>query len=156
MGLIRWLRGDNGGGHQAASYQPTIPNPAPKRVGYATKVATPPNAVARDDKSLMQKRGWVQKGNSFNGPYATRFGTWHGSIVRAGDRTRVQIKNPPMQFIDRHPKRACFHGGYGGWWTINLHTEPCDGSVDAIVAYVERVLIEAKKITEGSNTNVAR
>jgi|GEM_PF-4156659 len=105
------------------------------------------HVVARDTTSLLQQRGWRQKGkNTWVGPYATAQGTWDGYIERAGDRTRVFIKNPPMGKIALHPKSICFHTANDGWVQVNLHQEPIDGDVNSIIQYIERVLIECHKL----------
>jgi hypothetical protein len=107
------------------------------------RVATPHGAVVRNTESIMQQRGWQAHGKGFSGPYATPLGTWAGHIVKEADRFRVYIKNPPMHLIEKHPTRACFHDGKGGWWSIHLHTEPVDGDINSVIAYIERVLREA-------------
>ena len=109
------------------------------------RVADPRHAVPRDNRSLMQKRGWKPgKSGGFDGPYAPKdLGTWHGHIKRSGDVFRVYIWKPPAAFLT-HWKSACFHKTPDNdWWSIHLAKNPADGSVDAIILYVERLLTEA-------------
>lgn len=107
----------------------------------------PVGTVARDKTSILQQRGWkLEDKNTFTGPYATPYGTWHGWVHRAGDRSRVMIHNPPMEVINKHPKRGCFHPAENGWWAINLHTEPVDGDVSSIITYVEQVIRESFRL----------
>ena len=109
------------------------------------RVADPGNAVPRDNRSLMQRRGWREKpGHGFVGPYApTDLGTWHGNIKRSGDVFRVYIFKPPAAFLT-HWKSTCFHKlPDSEWWSIHLAKNPVDGSIDSIIQYVERLLTEA-------------
>lgn len=111
------------------------------------RVATPRNAVARDATTIMQQRGWRRTGDTYEGPFATPYGTWHGRITAAGDIFRCAIKDPPIDAINRHPKRACFSQDSKGWWRVNLAINPIDGDVNSIIVYVERVLIESLRLS---------
>jgi len=114
--------------------------------GAEMKVLRPRSekVVTREAVSMLAQRGWSKVGrNHYTGVYATVVGTWKGEIERAGDRWRVRIYKPPKSMTSKHPKRGCFHEDTGGWWRINLHTEPVDNSPDAIIVYVEKVLNES-------------
>ena len=101
--------------------------------------------VARDNTSLMQRRGWKSNGGrKFTGDYATKFGTFPGEIRNSFSEWQVFIKNPPRSLVSKHPKACCMHARDGGWYLLHLHQEPCDNDPNAIVAYVERLLTEAK------------
>lgn len=119
-----------------------VTTPKPARV-----VRHPPPLPGRrivhpDTTPLLQQRGWSKRGNTWHGHYATPYGTYPGRIEKRGHRLRPYIKNPPPQIQD-HRKWACFHRERGGWWWVHLHTNPRDGDYNAVLAYIERILIEA-------------
>ena len=108
-----------------------------------TRIADPRGAVLRSNLTLLEQRGWRAIGGGFEGPYAPKDrGTWRGRITRRGDVFEVLIHRPPREMAS-HPKWACFHTADREWFRIHLHTNPVDGRVDPIIAYVERLLIEA-------------
>jgi hypothetical protein len=110
-----------------------------RRAGVAS-----PNLVKHTIQSIRQQRGWTSYANGWRGPYATRYGTWHGQIEQAGGLLRPYILNPPTK-LQRHPKWPCFHhqDRRPGWWFIHLHTQPADRSIDSVILYVERLITEA-------------
>ncbi len=101
--------------------------------------------VARDNTPLTAKRGWRRSGKRWSGPYACRHGTWHGKIEKRGDRFNVLIKKPP-EVVRNHPKFVCFHNDKSGWMRIHLHHNPADQDVNAVIAYVERLLAESFRL----------
>lgn len=106
-------------------------------------VTSPPADVTRiepDTTPLIDQRGWKKNRNTWSGPYATKYGTWHGRIERRGDVFDVLINKPPPE-VQEHSKRfQCFSKQERGWWKIHLHTNPVDGDPSAIIDYVERLL----------------
>jgi hypothetical protein len=88
----------------------------------------------------LEKKGW----GAWSGPYATSYGTWPGKIEDAGGRTlRVFIHNPPA-CLQSHPKWGCFHNhDANGWWRIHLHHQPIDGDPNAVIRYVEQLIVES-------------
>lgn len=125
---------------------PTKPRPAKGVVRHPSPskkvVRNNVRHVRRDSTPLAQQRGWKRSGNTWNGSYATSFGTWDGKIEKRGDIFDVFIKKPPTQ-VQNHSKWACFSRRKYGWWLIHLHNNPADGDVSAIILYVERLLTEA-------------
>jgi hypothetical protein len=112
-----------------------------------TRIAAPYGAVPRSTATLMQQRGWGRARfcSGWAGPYATRYGTWPGTIEKAGDTFRIFIQNPPAD-MQHHPKWPCFHKhDESGWWRIHLHTNPADGDPNAVIRYVEQILTECFK-----------
>jgi len=111
------------------------------------RVPMPRGAISHDDSSLLQQRGWRRNGKEYSGPFATPFGTFQGRIEAAGDVFRCYIKNPPMDEVNRHPKWPCFsRADDATWWRINIAVIPIDHDVNAVVLYVERLLIEAHRL----------
>jgi len=115
-----------------------------RRAPQLARVRTPPGTVPRDRTSLLQRRGWTSTGHdSFTGHFATNHGTWPGRIERAGDVFRVLIHDPPTEVVAKHAKWACFSKQHGGWWNINIRTNPIDRDPNAVCFYVEQLLAEA-------------
>lgn len=112
-----------------------------------TRIAAPRGAVPRSTQTLMEQRGWKRSfSGRWTGPYATRHGTWHGAIEKAGSTLRPLIKDPPTQ-LQRHHKWHCFHPiADAGWYRIHLAKNPVDGDLNAVVRYVEQLITEAYKL----------
>lgn len=124
--------------------------PTPVLKTVAVSVAPAPEAVVRDNRPLLEKRGWQSKGkNHVAGHYATSFGTFAGEIRGSWNEWTVWIKDPPMQYVAKHPHHCCFHKHTNGWWTIHLAKNPADGDINSILAYVERLLEEARRLAGG-------
>lgn len=100
-------------------------------------------SVKLDNSSLSAKRGWSQSGNSFRGYYRTKYGAWKGHIRRRGDKFDVFITNPPEEQMENHSRWICFHKAKGKDYKIDLSLNPKDKSVDSIIFYVERLIIES-------------
>ena len=117
-----------------------------------TLVPMPAGAITTSTASVLEQRGWRQQGDTYSGPYATPYGTWHGHLqavpgYAAAPYFRCYIYNPPIDILAYHPKLPCFSNpGSDGWWRVNLATCPIDGDPSAIVLHVERVLIEAHRL----------
>lgn len=110
---------------------------------FTNRYASKRNLVPRTTVSIRTQRGWTSYAQGWRGPYATLYGTWKGEIERTGGILRPFIRYPPDQ-LRRHPKWPCFHEDRRpGWWRIHLHTQPCDGSIDSVILYIERLLTEA-------------
>ena len=108
-----------------------------------TIMSAPRGAIRPDNIGLADQRGWRKKGTGYAGPYAPgKFGTWHGRIERIGDTFRVLIYRPPVA-LRSHPKWHCMHDAGSDWWSIHLNTVPADHSIDAIISYVEKIMVEA-------------
>jgi hypothetical protein len=112
-----------------------------------TRIAAPYGAVPRSTTSLMDQRGWKRlRAGIFAGPYATRYGTWHGQIEHAGDTFRVLILSPPT-CIQKHARWVCFHKyGDNGWYRIHLAVNPVDRDPNAVIRYVEQIITESFKL----------
>lgn len=109
-------------------------------------VPLPRGAIAPSNLSVLEQRGWRRSGNTYSGPYATPYGTWHGHLEDAGGYFRCYIHKPPIHALAYHPKLPCFSdAGSGGWWRVNLAMSPIDGDPNAIVLHVERFLTEAHR-----------
>lgn len=107
-------------------------------------VRMPRAAVSRDNSSVLQQRGWRQSKRTYAGPYATPHGTWHGRIEPAGDVLRCYIKDPPTDVVSRHEKWPCFAPDTpDGWWRIHLAVNPINNDPNAVILYVERILVES-------------
>ena len=117
-----------------------------RRSANVTPIAAPRGAVPRSTATLMDQRGWTKTWRAWNGPFATRYGTWPGRVEDAGGTLRVFIRNPPTG-MQHHPKWPCFHKhDERGWWRIHLHTSPVDGDPNAVIRYVEQILTESFKL----------
>ena len=119
-----------------------------KRLFGLTRVshtAAPHGAVVRRSIPITEQRGWRLKSGAWSGSYATRHGTWHGHIQRAGSEQRVLIYDPPAE-LRRHHKWVCFHADANGWFRIHLHRPPIDGDPSSIILYVERLIEESFKL----------
>ena len=112
-------------------------------------IAAPKGAVKRSTATLMDQRGWtaLRDRAGWAGPYATPQGTWPGTIEKVGGTDlRVFIKNPP-ETLRRHHKWACFHQhGSDGWYTVHLATNPIDGDPNAVIHYLEALIVAAHKL----------
>lgn len=119
-----------------------------RQTSKVTRIAVPSGAVKRSNLTLMQQRGWTatRTCNGWAGPYATKYGTWPGTIEKAGDTFRVFIRNPPS-VLQRHARWHCFHShGDDGWYSIHLAISPVDNDPNAIVRYVEQIITESFKL----------
>ena len=117
-----------------------------KRPANVTRVAAPAGAVQRSTQTLMQQRGWQRTKDGWAGPYATRHGTWPGTIHKAGDTLRVYIRNPP-DALRRHHKWHCFHKhDDSGWFSMHLSINPVDGDPNAVIRYCEQIITESFKL----------
>jgi hypothetical protein len=114
------------------------------RNARVTRIAAPQGAVLRSTATLMERRGWKKGWGAWAGPYATSYGTWSGKIEDAGGRAlRVFIRNPPA-CLQAHAKWGCFHShDDNGWWRIHLHHQPVDGDPNAVIRYVEQLIVES-------------
>ena len=104
-----------------------------------------PDAVPHDTTPIWVQRGWKREHRTYSGPYATKFGTWHGSIRATPDNMSVLIYDPP-DVVRRHSAWHCFNQREGKWWNIHLAQPPADGSVDACILYVERLIVQSYRI----------
>ena len=102
-----------------------------------------PKIVEPEDIPLYVQRNWVQKGNTYEGYYRTRFGAWRGEIERRGDIFTVFIFDPPLDQLKKHPRWPCFHHHTNGKWNLDLYKNPKAGDVDSVIFYVEGVIIES-------------
>lgn len=123
--------------------------PAERRAVSKVRRVAPsraPNVVRPDGRQLRDIRGWRRKGSQYAGHYVTKHGAWLGGIETRGDRFRVFIKNAPMKQIKTHKRYVCFIPKKRGWHEIDLHTNPKDRDVNAIIAYVERLITESFRL----------
>ena len=107
-----------------------------------------PAEVVRDTTPIWQLRGWKREADrrTYAGPYATKFGTWHGHIRATPDAMSVYIYDPP-QNLRRHPAWHCFHPRESKWWSIHLAQQPVDPSdVNSVIVYVERLIVESYRL----------
>ena len=103
--------------------------------------------VQPDGRPLMLQRAWQANGNSCAGYYQTRHGAWFGGIEKRGDRFRVYINDPPVKQLKGHSRWVCFSRVKKGWFEIHLHINPRDNDVNAVIAYVERLLNESFQVS---------
>ena len=104
-----------------------------------------PDEVPRDTTPIWVLRGWKRSDRTYTGPYATKYGTWHGSIRATPDNMSVLIYNPP-DVLCRHPAWHCFHPRSDKWWAVHLAQPPINGDVNAVILYVERLIVESYRI----------
>lgn len=105
-----------------------------------------PRMVPFDTRPLSSKRGWQKNGRTFAGYYRTKHGAWAGEITIRGDKFDVFISDAPIEQLQRHSRWKCFYKKRNGKhldYGIHLSLNPKDGQVDAIIFYVEKILIES-------------
>jgi hypothetical protein len=116
--------------------------PLRSRVRQLVAGNTGPGTVQLDNRSLLERRGWVRQGKVLSGPYLTSRGSFAGLIEFRGDRINIWIKNPPQE-IKHHWHSACLSAERGGWHRLHLSVQPRDQDLNAVVQYVERFLRES-------------
>jgi len=114
-----------------------------------------PRLVERSNIAVWVTRGWKRfADNRYDGVYASKWGTVHGSIQKRADTWTVSIQNPPPE-MQYNPKWSCFHpqSKKDGWYWIHLAQPPRDPSddvcVSSIIVYVERLLSESYRYSPG-------
>ena len=105
-----------------------------------------PKTVIPDNTPLYIKRGWMKKGNQYQGYYRTRYGSWRGLIERRGDKFIVIIVSPPKDRLKKHKRWVCFHHKKGNHWSIHLAINPKDGDISAIIYYVEKIINDSYRL----------
>ncbi len=134
-------------GNNLAKYLPQSLNFKKKNTYIKTINTIPlnPKIVNPDNTPLYIKPGWIQDGNKYRGYYRTRFGAWKGEIAKKGDIFRVYIFNPPIKQLKHHPRWPCFHERNTRKWEIDLAKNPTDFDVNAVIFYVEKIIVESHK-----------
>ena len=109
-----------------------------------------PRLVQRSNVAMWVQRGWKRSGNLYSGVYASKWGTFRGSIEKRADTWMVSIQPPPE--MSNNPRWGCFHPqpNKAGWYWIHLAQPPRDpsddGCVSSIIVYVERLISESFRI----------
>ncbi len=114
-----------------------------------------------EDPSLFVQRGWIQNGDTYKGYYRTNYGAWKGEIIRRGDKYKVYVINPPITQLKKHPEKSpCVHLINSKRAEVDLHTQPKNKDVGAIILYVEKLIVEsfrhyqAKPKRQSSQTDI--
>lgn len=105
------------------------------------------NTVIPDNTPLHVKRGWEQHGNTYRGYYRTRYGAWRGEIRKVGDIFKVLIFKPPIDQLEKHSRYACIREVSNGKYRIDLHKNPKDKDIGAIIFYVENLIVQSYQMT---------
>jgi len=98
--------------------------------------------------TLLQQRGWIKTSRGYAGPYLTQYGQWPGIVELSDDLAKPFIRNPPAALM-QHPQWNCFHEQASGWYRIDL-TETFDRDPNAVIRYVENMIVSAEEKTSGS------
>jgi len=100
--------------------------------------------VLIQDPSLFIQRGWVQNGNIYRGYYRTPYGAWKGEIVRRGHKYRVFVIDPPIPQLKMHSEKAlCVHIVNKKKAEVDLHKQPKNNDVGAVILYIETLIVES-------------
>lgn len=122
----------------------SVPKVKPKMPPSRSQNTSGKQFVLIQDPSLFVQRGWVQNGNTYKGYYRTPYGAWRGEIIRRGHKFRVFIIDPPILQLKKHPEKApCIHIVNRRKAEVDLHKQPRDHDVGAIILYVETLIVES-------------
>ena len=119
------------------------------QVRRRTPILTSHNTNAKDflliqDPSLFVQRRWVQNGNTYTGYYRTPYGAWKGEIIRRGQKFKVFVIDPPILQLKQHPEKSqCIHIVNRRKAEVDLHKQPKDNDIGAIILYVETLIVES-------------
>lgn len=118
-----------------------------------TRTAKPTGAVEACINALMQERGWTKTSRGWAGPIKTAYGQWPGIVELAGDRIKAYIRYLPAEL--RQPRHGVgFHEQASGWFRIELAVSPLDSDPNAVISYVERVIVSAGQTLSGATQDL--
>ncbi len=110
----------------------------------SSQTGNPKGFVLIQDPSLFVQRGWVQNGNTYRGYYRTPYGAWKGEIVRRGHKLRVFVIDPPILQLKKHPEKSpCVHIVNKRRAEVDLHKQPKNNDVGAVILYIETLIVES-------------
>ena len=110
----------------------------------SSQTGNPKDFVLIQDPSLFVQRGWVQNGNTYRGYYRTPYGAWKGEIVRRGHKFQVFVIDPPILQLKKHPEKyLCVHEVNKTRAEVDLHKQPKNNDVGAVILYIETLIVES-------------